>query len=46
MMRLDKKEFDRMLDEYYRLHGWDDSGVPTKETLERLGIAGEPTHML
>ncbi len=28
-----------MLDEYYRLHGWDENGVPTPETLERLGIA-------
>ena len=32
------KEFDRMLDEYYRLHGWDKNGVPRKETLRRLGL--------
>jgi aldehyde:ferredoxin oxidoreductase len=43
---IDREKFRAMIDEYYRLHGWDDSGVPTKETLERLGIAGEPTHML
>ncbi|UCF84971.1 MAG: aldehyde ferredoxin oxidoreductase family protein [Desulfobacteraceae bacterium] len=33
-----RKEFDKMLDEYYRLHGWDKSGVPKKETLKRLEI--------
>jgi len=33
-----RKEFDDMLDEYYRLHGWDKNGVPKKNTLKRLGI--------
>ena len=33
-------EFDKMLDEYYRLHGWDGNGVPEKNTLKRLGIDG------
>ncbi|HHW15351.1 MAG TPA: aldehyde ferredoxin oxidoreductase family protein [Firmicutes bacterium] len=28
-----------MLAEYYQLRGWDAAGVPTPETLERLGIA-------
>ncbi len=37
---IDRNEFQKMLDEYYRFHGWDENGVPTKETLERLGIAG------
>lgn len=27
-----------MLEEYYRLRGWDEQGVPTRETLQRLGI--------
>jgi aldehyde:ferredoxin oxidoreductase len=27
-----------MLDEYYRLRGWDDDGVPTEDTLRRLGL--------
>lgn len=30
--------FDKMLDEYYRLHGWDERGVPKKENLKRLGL--------
>lgn len=28
-----------MLEEYYRIRGWDANGVPTPETLERLGLA-------
>lgn len=31
-------ELDRMLPEYYKLRGWDKEGVPTKETLEELGL--------
>jgi aldehyde:ferredoxin oxidoreductase len=31
-------ELDAMLDEYYRLRGWDASGVPTPERLAALGI--------
>lgn len=29
---------DKMLPEYYELRGWDSEGVPTAETLERLGL--------
>jgi len=29
---------DRMLDEYYSLHGWDARGVPTPERLKGLGL--------
>jgi len=43
---IDRDKFRAMIDEYYKLHGWDENGVPTKETLGRLGIAGEPSHML
>ena len=33
------KEHERMLDEYYRKRGWDiKTGVPTRETLEKLGL--------
>lgn len=31
-------DLQRMLDEYYRLRGWDKNGIPTKETLKRLKI--------
>jgi len=29
---------DQMLPEYYQLRGWDDTGVPTRETLVKLGL--------
>jgi aldehyde:ferredoxin oxidoreductase len=35
---IDRKNFDGMLDEYYRLHGWGKDGIPAKRTLNRLGI--------
>ncbi len=33
------EELEAMLDEYYAFRGWDDDGVPTAETLDRLGMA-------
>jgi aldehyde:ferredoxin oxidoreductase len=30
---------DKMRPEYYKVRGWDANGVPTKETLTRLGLA-------
>jgi aldehyde:ferredoxin oxidoreductase len=37
--KLDKSEYDQALTEYYRQCGWDiESGVPTRETLVRLGL--------
>ena len=32
-------ELDRMLDEYYRIRGWDPDGVPGRERLTTLGLA-------
>ena len=31
-------ELAKMLPEYYRIRGWSEDGVPTKETLARLGL--------
>jgi aldehyde:ferredoxin oxidoreductase len=31
-------ELDRMLVEYYKARGWDNSGVPTKEKLQELNL--------
>ena len=36
-----RKGFDAMLDEYYRLHGWDEQGIPKKRTVRRLGLDNE-----
>ena len=30
--------FDKMLDDYYKLRGWDENGIPTKESLSLLGL--------
>jgi aldehyde:ferredoxin oxidoreductase len=35
---IDKEEFLKTLDEYYRMRGWDENGVPRGRTLKRLGI--------
>ncbi len=45
-LTIDREKFEQMMDEYYELHGWDEKGVPTQETLERLGLENEPSHML
>jgi aldehyde:ferredoxin oxidoreductase len=31
---------ESMLDRYYELRGWDKNGVPTSQTLDRLGLKG------
>jgi len=31
-------KLDEMLDRYYKLRGWDENGVPTEETLNKLDI--------
>ncbi len=36
-----REEFDKMLDEYYRLHGWDQNGVPKRTTLKKLDLIDE-----
>ncbi|MBN1538298.1 MAG: aldehyde ferredoxin oxidoreductase family protein [Anaerolineales bacterium] len=32
-------DFEAMMQRYYKLRGWDENGLPTTQTLERLGIA-------
>jgi aldehyde:ferredoxin oxidoreductase len=35
---LAREDFERMLDDYYAIRGWDAGGRPTPQTLGRLGI--------
>ncbi|MEM1943157.1 MAG: aldehyde ferredoxin oxidoreductase family protein [Candidatus Caldarchaeum sp.] len=42
--KIDRQKFEQMLDEYYSLHGWDENGVPKRETLERLGLVEHPIY--
>jgi len=39
---IDKKKFDKMLDAYYELRGWDKEGKPTQDTLKKLEIQNNP----
>jgi aldehyde:ferredoxin oxidoreductase len=43
---IDREKFVKMVDENYEMHGWDKDGVPKPETLERLGLDKEPSHIL
>jgi aldehyde:ferredoxin oxidoreductase len=36
---LTHEEVDSAIDEYYKLAGWTNNGIPTPETMERLEIA-------
>ncbi len=35
---LSRREFEEELDRYYDVRGWDDEGIPTKNTLKRLDL--------
>jgi aldehyde:ferredoxin oxidoreductase len=34
-----RETLDKLLDDYYSLRGWDQNGIPKKETLEKFGLA-------
>lgn len=36
--KLDREKYDALLEWYYRKRGWDPRGIPTKTTLEKLGL--------
>lgn len=38
LTKLDHDKFDRQLDRYYQIKGWNCEGIPTKETLDALGL--------
>jgi aldehyde:ferredoxin oxidoreductase len=45
-LKIDREKFLGMRAEFYEHKGLDERGVPKPETLERLGIADEPSHLL
>ena len=45
-LRIDRERFDTMVDEFYVHKGLDAEGVPTPETLARLGLDREPTRAM
>ena len=36
--KITREDFGKLLDSYYALRGWDNNGIPTKETLKKLGL--------
>jgi aldehyde:ferredoxin oxidoreductase len=43
---IDRGKFKKMVDEFYEYKGLDKNGVPKPETLKRLGLEKEPSHLL
>jgi len=43
---IDLEKFKKMVDEFYGYKGLDQKGVPKPETLKRLGLENEPSHLL
>lgn len=39
--KLDRAKYEVMLKTYYKKRGWDERGIPTKTTLEKLGLKDE-----
>jgi aldehyde:ferredoxin oxidoreductase len=37
--KLDRTKYDAMLRMYYQKRGWNEQGIPTKATLDKLGLA-------
>lgn len=37
-MKLDFEKYNKMLDMYYEMRGWDERGIPRKETLQKLKL--------
>ena len=38
-MKADRETVERMKREYFKAMGWDERGIPTRETLQRLGLS-------
>ena len=43
--KIDHDEYDKALDEYYSLRGWTADGYPTPETISKLKLDKEPSHL-
>ena len=39
--KLERQKFDKMVDEYYQLRGWDEDGIPTEETFKKFELSSE-----
>jgi len=43
--RIHADKFNKLLDEYYQLMGWDRNGIPTASTLSALGLEDVNEHI-
>ena len=43
---IDREKFKKMIDEFYGHKGLDENGAVKPETLKRLGLEKEPSHLL
>lgn len=43
---IDRDKFLKMRDEFYVHKGWDENGIPKPDTMKRLGLENEPSHLL
>jgi len=37
-VKLNPEDMEKMLDEYYKLRGWDNQGIPLEETLQKYQL--------
>ncbi len=44
-IKVEREKYEQMLSWYYELRGWDQNGMPLKETLESLGLKGVSKEM-
>jgi len=42
---LDRDKYDALLQTYYDRRGWDDRGIPTKATMDRLSLSAEAAEL-
>jgi len=42
---LDRDKYDALLQTYYDRRGWDDRGIPTKATMDRLNLSAEAAEL-
>jgi aldehyde:ferredoxin oxidoreductase len=44
--KIEAEPFEKLLDRYYDLHGWDRNGIPKTGSLKKLGLSKEPSKRL
>jgi len=45
-VKIDREKYEEMLSYYYELRGWDENGIPLRETLDAFGLKGVAKEMM